>query len=63
LSTFSHPLPQKNPAEHENFWYQGKLHVSEREIYEKSHFQRELDDMQVEEGGEGDEEFKDYRQK
>ena len=55
LSTFSFPAPKK-PDEKDTHWHQGKVQVAEREIFQKSEFQRELDIYEEEEVGEDDEE-------
>jgi len=37
-------MPPKKPEEEiSHHWHQGKVQVTERELYEKSGFQRELD--------------------
>lgn len=58
LSTFSFPAPKKpDEKDSQAYWHQGKVQVAEREIFQKSDFQRELDMYEVEEeAGEEDEE-------
>ena len=57
LSTFSFPAPKKpDEKDSQPYWHQGKVQVAEREIFQKSEFQRELDMYDVEEEAGDDEE-------